>query len=112
MDHHVVPLAFELQRVVEDPLEVDVLHRGGPLDVGALQRVVDLLRDGEELVAAVDDLPLGLDAEVAEQRNVGGEELGDAAAVGGRVHVEHPLARERRGEARIRSSVPGSTTSA
>jgi hypothetical protein len=27
---------------------------------------------------------------------VGREELGDPAAIGGRVHVEHPLARERR----------------
>ena len=96
--HDVVPLAFELQRVVEHPLEVDAFHLAVPLDVGALQRVVDVLGDGEELVAAVDDLPLGLDPEVAQQGNVGREQLGDAAAVRGRVHVEHPGAAQRRGQ--------------
>ena len=96
--HHVVPLALELQRVVEHALEVGALHLARPLDVGALQRVVDVLGDAEELVAAVDHLPLGLDAEVAQQRDVGREQLGDAAAVRGRVHVEHSLARERRRE--------------
>ena len=94
--HHVVPLAFELQRVVEHPLEVDALHLAVPLDVGALQRVVDVLGDGEELVAAVDHLPLGLDPEVAEQRDVRREQLGDAAAVRGRVHVQHARAAQRR----------------
>ena len=34
-----------------------------PLDVGALQRVVHGLGDGEELVAAVDHLPVGVDAD-------------------------------------------------
>ena len=52
----------------------------------------------EELVAAVDHLPLGLDAEVAEQRDVRREQLGDAAAVRGRVHVQHPRAAQRRGQ--------------
>ena len=58
---------------------------------------MDRLRDAEELVAAVDDLPLGLDAEIAEQRDVGREELGDAAAVRGGVDVEDPGTGERRG---------------
>jgi hypothetical protein len=65
VDHDVVPFAFEEQRVVEDMLEVDALHVGRPLDLGALQRVVHLLRDREEVVTAVDDLPLRLDPEVA-----------------------------------------------
>ena len=79
-------------------LEVDALHLAGPLDVGALQRVVHVLGDAEELVAAVDHLPLGLDAEVAQQRNVRREQLGDTAAVRGRVHVQHACAAQRRGQ--------------
>ena len=97
VDHDVVELALEEQRVVEHLLEVRALHRRGPLERRALQRVVHLLRDAEELVAAVDDLPLGLDAEIAQQRDVGGEQLGDAAAVGRGVDVEDPGADERRG---------------
>ena len=55
---------------------------------------MDLLRHGEELVAAVHHLPLGVDADAAEQRHMGGEQLGDAAAVRGCVDVEDPLAGE------------------
>ena len=66
--------------------------------VGALERVVDLLGDREELVAAVHDLPLGVDADAAQQRHVGGEQLGDAAAVRGGVDVEDPGAPQRLGE--------------
>ena len=71
VDDDEVPLAFELQRVVEDTLEVDALHLRGPLDVGALQRVVHRLGDAEELVAAVDHLPLGFEADVAGERRRG-----------------------------------------
>ena len=96
--HHVVPVAFELQGVVEYPLEVHPLHLVVPLHLGALERVVDLLRDAEELVAAVDHLPLGVDPEILEQRDVCREELGDPAAVRGRVHVEHSLTAKWRGQ--------------
>jgi len=51
---------------------------------------VHRLRDAEELVAAVDDLLLRLDAEIAEQRDVGGEELGDTAPVRGGVDMQDP----------------------
>ena len=98
VDHHEVVVAFEEQRVVEHLLEVDALHCRRPLDVGALQCVVHGLRDGEELVAAVHHLPVGVDADAAEQRDVGGQQLGDAAAVRGRVDVEHPRAPQRFGE--------------
>ena len=98
VDDHEVVVAFEQQRVVEDLLEVDALHRRRPLDVGALQAVVDGLRDGEELVAAVHHLPVGIDADAAEQGDVGGEQLGDAAAVRGGVEVEHPRPRRGCGE--------------
>ena len=43
-------------------------------------------------------LPLGLDAEAAQQRHVGGEQLGDTAAVRGGVDVQDPGALERLGE--------------
>ena len=56
------------------------------------------LGDGEELVAAVDHLPVGVDADAAQQRDVGGEQLGDAAAVGGGVDVEDPGALQRLGQ--------------
>ena len=88
MHHDVVPLALELQRVVEHPFEIDALHLVGPLDVGALQRVVHELRDAKELVATVDHLPLGFDAEIAQQGDVGREQLRHTPAVRGRVHVE------------------------
>ena len=72
VDDDVVPLAVEQQRVLEHLLEVDLLHVGVPRHVRALQRVVHRLGDREELVAAVDDLPLGVDPEALQQRDVGG----------------------------------------
>ena len=96
--HHVIPFAFELQRVVEDPLEVYAFHLPGPFHVGALQGVMDVFGDTEELVAAVHHLPFGGDPEIAQQCDMRREEFGDPAAVGGRVHVQHPSATERRGQ--------------
>ena len=90
MDDDVVPAVLEQQRVVEDTLEVRAPHRRGPLDLGTLEPVVGFLGDGEELVAALEHLPLGLHADAAQQRDVGREQLGDAAAVRGGVEVEHP----------------------
>ena len=97
MDDDEVPAVLEEQRIVEDALEVDALHLGRPVDVGALQRVVDLLGDGEELVASVQHLPLGLDPDAAEQRHVRRQQLGDTAAVGGGADVEHARPAERLG---------------
>ena len=109
-DDEVVAIVHQ-QRVVQDPLEVGPLHVRRPLDVGPLQRVVDLLGDLEELVAAVQDLPLGVDADAAEQRHVGGEQLGDAAAVGGGADVQDPCPRERRrGLADLRDGLPPTTS--
>ena len=97
MDDDVVELAFHQERVVQDLLEVNALHVRGPLDVRALQRVVDVLCDREELVAAVNDLPFGFDAEVTQQRHVGGEQFGNAASVGRGVHVKDACAAQRLG---------------
>ena len=64
----------------------------------ALQRVVDRLRDVEELVPAVDDPPFDVEPGVPHERDERVEDLGDATAERGRREVEHPLALERRGE--------------
>ena len=98
VDDHEVVVAFEQQRVVEDLLQVDALHCRSPVDVGALQAVVHGFRDREELVAAVHHLPVGVDADAAEQGDVGRQQLGDAAAVRGRVEVEHPRLTQGCGE--------------
>ena len=96
--HDVVPLAVQQQRVLEHLLEVDLLHVRVPRDVRALEGVVHGLRDREELVTAVDDLPLGFDAQAAQERHVRREELGHASAVGGGVDVEDPRAAKRLGQ--------------
>src|SRR5450756_2175304 len=96
VDYDDVVAVLQQQRVVEDPLEVRALHLRRPLDVSTLECVVDLLGYGEELVAAVQDLPFGVDADAAEQRHVGGQQLRDTAAVGGGAHVQDPRALERR----------------
>ena len=90
--HDEVVLAVEEQRVVEDLLEVDLLHLLRPVEIRALQRVVDALGDAEEEVAALHDLPVGVEADAAEQRDVGGEQLGHPAAVGRGVEVQDPSA--------------------
>ena len=64
----------------------------------ALQRVVHQLRRVEELLAPVDDLPLGVEADVAHQRHERVEDLRHAAAERGRRDVDDAQALERLGE--------------
>ena len=79
----------ERREVLFDRPQVVDLHRRLPRDLlVALEAVVDRLRDLEELLVAVDDAPLRGDAEVIEQRDLREEDLGDAAAVLGRVDVQ------------------------
>ena len=92
---HVVVVAVELGGVqlvvaVED-LPVLV---GQPVRV-ALERVVEQLRDVEELLAPEDDLPVALEAGVAHQRDQRVEDLGHPAAHRRRAQVQHALAPER-----------------
>ena len=54
----------------------------------ALQRVVERLGRREEPIVAADHLPVGDDAEVVQQRHGGAQQLRDAAAVAGGVHVQ------------------------
>ena len=72
-------------------LLVEVLRR-------ALQRVVHQLGRVEELFAAVDHLPLAVQADVAHQRHERVEDLRDAAAERGRRDVHDALALQRLGQ--------------
>ena len=100
-------------RVVDDdhvPVAVQALgvHRVVgvehlPLLVGdrllvALERVVHQLGDVEELLAAEDHVPVGVEADVAHQRHQRVEDLRDAAAERRRADVEDALALQRLGE--------------
>ncbi len=93
-----VPAAGQLARVdlvVAAPgrplLLVEILGR-------ALQRVVHQLGRVEELFAAVDHLPLAVQADVAHQRHERVQDLRDAAAERGRRDVHHALALQRLGQ--------------
>ena len=93
-----VPAAGQLARV-----HLVVLRPRAPLLLGevlrvALQRVVHQLRRVEELLAAVDHLPLDLEPDVAHQRHERVEDLRHAAAERGRREMDHPLALQRLGE--------------
>ncbi|MCA1726609.1 MAG: hypothetical protein LC722_02835 [Actinobacteria bacterium] len=98
MDEHDVPVVHEPGGVRADPLHVGVLHVAGPWHLGALEPVVDGLGHREEFVVALDELPLGLDADVAEQADVGEQQLGHAAAEGGAVEMDQAEALERAGD--------------
>jgi hypothetical protein len=53
----------------------------------AVQAVVEPFRQRIEVLAALDHVPADVDAELARQRDEPREDLRDAAADGGRVHV-------------------------
>ncbi len=64
----------------------------------SLQRVVDRLRDLEELLLAPDDPPLGLQTGVDHERKQGVVDLRDTAAERGRRQVQDAFSLERGGE--------------
>ena len=66
--------------------------------LGALQRVVEQLGRVEELFLAEDDVPVGVEPDVAHQRHDRVEDLRDAAAERGRADVQNPLPLQRLGE--------------
>lgn len=88
-EHEVEPVDQDL-RVGSHALHVDVGHLGRPRRLAPLQPVVDRFGDREELLGAQEHRPRHLHAEVGEQRDLGGEQLRNAAAEGGAVHVQHP----------------------
>jgi len=81
--HHEVVVHVHAQGVLEIDLLVDLLLQLGEVDLAALQRVVQLLGDVEEVGAALDQPPVGLDAKVAREQGGGGQHLRDAPAVEG-----------------------------
>jgi hypothetical protein len=78
-------------------IEVGALHRLGPGDAGALQRVVHQLGDREEFLAAFDQLPVRVDAEVLEQRDLALEELRHPSTERRAAEVDEAGALERLG---------------
>ena len=60
--------------------------------LGAVQAVVDALGDGEELGRALDDDPARVDPGAARIADERAQQLHDAAALGGRVHVPDHVA--------------------
>ena len=59
---------------------------------------MDGLRDPEERLVSADELPVGRDPEVSEQRDLRPQDLGDPAAVRCRAHVQHAASTERCGQ--------------
>ena len=92
VDEHVVVLVGELLRVQGLEAAVDLLLRRRQAGRVALERVVDRLRRGEELVRAGDDPPLGIEPRVAHQRHERVVDLRHAAPEGRRRDVHQPLA--------------------
>ena len=106
VDEADVEVVVELLRV-----ELVVAEPDRPLLLGevlrvALERVVHLLGRVEELLAAVDDVPVGLEADVAHQRDERVEQLAHPAAERGRRDVRdaQALAAARRARAPRRSA--------
>ena len=93
-DHEVV-VVLELLRVQRVVAAEDLLLFGRQSLRIALHRVVDRLRDPEELVGAGDDPPLDVEAGVFHQRDQRVVDLRDAATERGRREMGDTLAGER-----------------
>ena len=94
VDDHEVVLALERLGVHRVVAPEDLLLLLGQPGRVALERVVNRLRDVEELVLAVDDLPLRVEPGVAHERHERVEDLRDAAAERGGREVQDALAGE------------------
>ena len=99
VDDHVVVVGLrELRRVLGVVAGEDRLLLVAQRARSALQSVVDRLRDVEELVLAVDDPPLDVEARVRHQRHERVVDLRDATAERGGRHVHDAFALERLGQ--------------
>ena len=98
VDDDVVVVVLELLRV-ERVVAVKrlLLLRRQPLGV-ALERVVNRLRDREELVLALDDPPLHVQADVLHEWDQGVVDLGHATPEGRRREMDDPLSLQRFGQ--------------
>ena len=98
VDDHEVVVVREVARVQLLVASEDLLVRlAQPVRV-ALDRVVNRLRDVEEVLGSADDPPLDLEARVLHQRHERVVDLRDTAAERSRREVHDPLSRERRGQ--------------
>src|SRR5215207_9953635 len=88
--HNEVVLFLEQLRVAGRVSEVGLLFCGRQFAWGSLQAIVDRLCYQEEGLIPCDQLPVGQEAQVAQEGYLGAEDLGDSAAVGGCVDVENP----------------------
>ena len=98
VDDHEVVLVDELLRVQLVVAPVDRLSLVVQALRVALERVVNRLRDVEELVRAADDQPVRLEARALHQRHERVVDLRDAATERCRRNVGDPLAGQRLGQ--------------
>ncbi len=94
MDHDEV-VVLPTVGILPVRLNPEVAFGDRPVVRMPLEGVVHRLRHTEELIAARDDLPVGVEPKVPHERRHGGEDFGDASAVRRRVDVQHPRTRER-----------------
>ena len=95
VDEHEVVVVLELLGVHRVVAAEDLLLRLRQAVQVALERVVDRLRDAEELVVALDDPPLDVEPDVLHQGHERVVDLGDAAAERRRGQVDDALSRQR-----------------
>ena len=98
VDDHEVVVVLEFLRVLGVVAAEDLLLGLGQATLVALERVVDRLRDAEELVGALDDPPLDVEPRIDHQRDQRVVDLGHAAAERGRREMHDALAAQRLGE--------------
>ncbi len=79
--YHEIPAFPEQIRVLFERRQVKAAEAGREFDLHPLQAVVQFLGELEEVVAALEHMPLGLEAETAQQRDKAVQELGHAPAV-------------------------------
>jgi hypothetical protein len=88
VDEHEVGVGLEPLRVRPDPLEVGRLEGVRPRHRHPLKRVVHQLRHREELLRALEQLPVRVDAHVLEQGDLGIQQLRHAAPEAGAAHLD------------------------
>ena len=94
VDDDDVEVVLELACVRLVHLAVGQFHGRRESGRGALQRIVNRLRCVEERVRPREDEPVDVETEVVHQRHDAVQELGDAPAVRGRVHMGDPFSFE------------------
>jgi hypothetical protein len=84
------PIASNILGNLAYTAEIGLCFLGGQYPISPLEQVVDTLSDPKKLLRRVDYQPLGGEAEGVHERNNGLENLGNAAAGGCAVNMQHP----------------------